>query len=245
MSSPRTGYTRSQWYAGQKLEVGRDNLLSTVDDKLHTKKRAVMAMGVRADTTFVVLYKKLTLLQYSGKDVEGVEATLDKYVLGFLDLIRKRYVSTEEEPRQLDLARRVSFFVMDFTTDIAFGRPWGCLDRDEDVDKWFESAAIVLPIVIMVATIPWLATLFSIPIIGRMVGPSDKDRTGPGKILAYGSITRLLSTISLIIVSRAVKETVRQRFELEDHEQKKDMMGSFIRHGISKDDVVAEAALQM
>ena len=44
---------------------------------------------------------------------------------------------------------------------------------------------------------------------------------------------------------RAVKEVVRRRFELKDHEQKRDMMGSFIRHGISREDVVAEAALQM
>jgi hypothetical protein len=74
---------------------------------------------------------------------------------------------------------------MDFTTDIAFGHSWGCMAKDEDVDKWFESATVVLPIVIMVSTIPWLARLFSIPIVGRFVGPSDKDKTGPGRILGY------------------------------------------------------------
>jgi hypothetical protein len=72
---------------------------------------------------------------------------------------------------------------MDFTTDIAFGTPWGCLANDEDVGKWFESATVVLPIVIMVSTVPWLAKLFSIPIVGKFVGPSEKDKTGPGRIL--------------------------------------------------------------
>jgi len=46
MSSARSGYTRSEWYAGQKLEVDHDNLFSTLDDKIHTKRRAQMAMGV-------------------------------------------------------------------------------------------------------------------------------------------------------------------------------------------------------
>jgi hypothetical protein len=38
-----------QWYAGQKLEVDHDNLISTVDDRLHTKRRAQMAIGVSTD----------------------------------------------------------------------------------------------------------------------------------------------------------------------------------------------------
>jgi hypothetical protein len=74
---------------------------------------------------------------------------------------------------------------MDFTTDIAFGNARGCIAEDEDVDKWFESAEIVLPLVILVATIPWLAKFFAIPIVGKFVGPSQHDKTGPGKILRY------------------------------------------------------------
>jgi hypothetical protein len=46
MSSARSGYTRAEWYAGQKLEVGQNNLLSTVDENIHSTKRAQMAIGV-------------------------------------------------------------------------------------------------------------------------------------------------------------------------------------------------------
>lgn len=42
-----------------------------------------------------------------------------------------------------------------------------------------------------------------------------------------------------------VKETVRKRFALDDHDQKQDMMGSFIRHGITRTEAVSEATLQM
>jgi hypothetical protein len=106
-------------------------------------------------------------------------------VLEFLDLIRRKYLSTTSELRPLDLARRVSFFAMDVITDIAFGSPWGCLPKDEDVDKWFETAELLLPNAIMVSTIPWLARLISIPVIGRLVLPSDKDKTGAGRLIGY------------------------------------------------------------
>lgn len=54
---------------------------------------------------------------------------------------------------------------------------------DEDVDKWFECAEIVLPNAIMFQTLPWMAKLFSIPVIGRMFMPSEKDATGAGKLI--------------------------------------------------------------
>jgi hypothetical protein len=62
-------------------------------------------------------------------------------MLEFIKLIKK-YASSPSnasENKPMDLARKVSFFAMDVTCDIAFGRPWGCLPRDEDVDKWFET----------------------------------------------------------------------------------------------------------
>ena len=47
MSSARSGYTKSEWYSGQKLEVDHDNVLSTLDDRVHATKRAKVAIGVR------------------------------------------------------------------------------------------------------------------------------------------------------------------------------------------------------
>jgi len=51
MSSARSKYVRSKWYAGQKFEVNHDNLFSTLDDNLHTKRRAQMAIGVSSFMT--------------------------------------------------------------------------------------------------------------------------------------------------------------------------------------------------
>jgi hypothetical protein len=100
-----------------------------------------------------------------------------------ISLVKRAYISSLSEVKPMDLARKVSFFTMDVTSDIAFGKPWGCLPRDEDVDKWFESNEIVLPNAIMFSTIPWMAKFFSIPMFGRMIMPSEKDSGGAGRLL--------------------------------------------------------------
>ena len=46
MSSARSNYTKAGWYSGQKLEVDHDNLFSTLDEKIHMRRRAQMAPGV-------------------------------------------------------------------------------------------------------------------------------------------------------------------------------------------------------
>ena len=108
---------------------------------------------------------------------------MDEYIVNYINLIKRNYISTAADLRPMDLARKMAFFTMDVTTDIAFGHCWGCLTKDEDVDKWFESNELILPNAIMVSTIPWIARLFAIPVIGRMVMPSDKDLTGAGRLL--------------------------------------------------------------
>jgi hypothetical protein len=83
----------------------------------------------------------------------------------------------------MDIARKVGFFPMDITCDVAFGEPWNFLGKDEDVNQWFQSNDIVLPNAMLFSTIPWLAKLFSIPIFGRMIIPSEKDATGAGRLI--------------------------------------------------------------
>jgi hypothetical protein len=169
----------------------------------------------------------LTAMQFSGKEIPGLESIIDKHIQSFVDLLRRKYISSTSEFKPMDLARKSAYFTMDVVTEISFDHCWGCLSKDEDVDKWFESNEKFLPISIMFSTIPWLAYIFSIPLIGRMVMPSDNDKTGPGRLLGI------------------IKEIVRDRLQVEGHEQQKDMMGSFFRHGITEQEAVTEASLQI
>ncbi|KAE8450470.1 hypothetical protein EG329_006200 [Mollisiaceae sp. DMI_Dod_QoI] len=209
MSSARSKYTKSRWYAGQKLEFGEDNLLSTLDEALHTKKRAQMASG------------------YSGKDIDGLEAMIDSHLLELMNLIRRKYLTIGSDFRPMDLARKSSFFTMDVITDIAFGRTWGCLSADDDVHSWFASMEIIIPNSIKASRIPWLTSLLHIPFFRKLVMPSEKDKIGPGRLIAV------------------TKEIVQKRFEEDDPGKHMDMMGSFIRHGVSRRDAVSEAMLQI
>lgn len=127
----------------------------------------------------------------------------------------------------MDFVRRISFFTMDVITEIAFGQSWGCLLVDADIGGWFASMELVMPNAFKASTIPRLADLVRLPFIGRFIMPSEKDKTGPGRMIAVA------------------KEVVRKRFAEDDPGRHRDMMGSFIRHGISQREAVSEATLQM
>jgi len=110
---------------------------------------------------------------------------MDSHILDFVKLIRRKYVTVGSKLKPLDMAQIASFLTMDVITDVAFGQTWGCLEKDEDVFNWFESMEQFLPIAIRTATIPWIANLFlfSIPFVGKMIMPSDKDEIGPEKLV--------------------------------------------------------------
>ena len=60
----------------------------------------------------------------------------------FIDLIRRKYISTPTEYRRFDLAQTMQFFTLDIITSLALSKPFGFLERDEDVYdyvKIFES----------------------------------------------------------------------------------------------------------
>lgn len=152
---------------------------------------------------------------------------IDRHLYQFLTLIRQKYITVGSNLKPMDLARKSGYWTMDVITDIAFGNPWGCLVHDEDIDRWFESMELQLPAVVRASTIPWLVKLFSIPILGRLVMPSESDPIGAGKLL------------------KVAKDIVESRFEEEDPGAKRDMIGSFIRHGVTRTEAVSEVTLQM
>jgi len=148
-------------------------------------------------------------------------------VLELVNLIKQKYITVESQLKPMDMARKASFFTMDVISDIAFSRSWGGLEKDEDVNKWFEAMEGATPTAITISTLPWLASFFSIPFIGKLIKPSAKDKTGMGRLLGV------------------VTEIVSKRFEMENPGQDRDMMGSFIRHGVTQNEAVSEATVQM
>lgn len=227
MSSARSKYTRSTWYAGQKMAYDlEDNVLSTRNEDLHNIKRSQMASGVRL-ITLTMARSCLSCIQYSGKDIDGLETMIDNHLHDLISLIRTKYLTIGSNYRAMDLARKASFFTMDVITDIAFGRSWGCLVADDDIGKWFAAMENVIPKRVKASKIQWLSSLLRVPIVRQFITSSDKDSTGPGKLVA------------------TAKDIVQKRFQEEDPGRHRDMMGSFIRHGVSEREAVSEATVQM
>jgi hypothetical protein len=50
MNSVRSGYVKSKWYSGNKLEADHDNVFSSIDEAKHAEKRSRMALGVGPHT---------------------------------------------------------------------------------------------------------------------------------------------------------------------------------------------------
>ncbi|KAF8851646.1 cytochrome P450 [Acephala macrosclerotiorum] len=178
MSLARSKYTRSPWYAGQKVDFDHNNIFSTIEEDIHNKKRSQMAIG------------------YSGKDIDSLETMIDGHILEFMNLTRTKYLTIGSNLKPMDFACKASFFTMDVLTEIAFEK--------------------MIPTVIKATKIPWLSSLLKIPFLRKLVMPSGKAQTGPGRLIA---------------VSREIVQS--------------DMMGSFIRHGVSRSEVASEIQLQI
>ena len=85
----------------------------------------------------------------------------------------------------MDLARKAQFVTLDIITDLAFGVPFGDIDRDEDVHLYIQSTEETMQAAIMLSTIPAMNSFINLPIIGDMIFPSSKDKTGPGRLIGF------------------------------------------------------------
>jgi hypothetical protein len=161
-------------------------------------------------------------------------------VRALVDLLQKKYISSGSDLRPLDLARKASFFTMDVITDIAFGSTWGCLKSDEDIGGWFEGTEQVMAAALWVSSFPLLNRLLNVPFIAKMVMPSDKDATGSGRLMGF--VGTFSSRVSLTTGS-IIKSIMEKRAQISGHENQRDMMGSFFRHGITSSVAATEASL--
>jgi cytochrome P450 len=137
--------------------------MSTTDDKLHQKRRAQASPA------------------FSGKEIES---TIDDHVNKFLSLIRRRYLSSETQTKVMDLATKVQYFALDVVMDIATGQPFEDLMNDKDMYDFLESSASSLPVIAMVAAVPWAGKLLQSRWIAPLVAPTASEY-GIGKVIEY------------------------------------------------------------
>src|SRR5690606_10285852 len=84
--------------------------------------------------------------QYSGKDNEALESSIDFHIAELINLIRRKYLSTETTYKPVDFAEKISFMTLDVISRIGFGEPFGSLLADRDVDGICDAGNKGLPI---------------------------------------------------------------------------------------------------
>ena len=208
MNAVRSPYTRSTWFnAATRVEPGKDHVFSQLDEEKHTKRRAQIASG------------------YSGKENLALESDIDVRVQELLNLIRSKYLSTTKESKPMDLGRKIQYFTLDVISTIGFGQEFGDIKADADLNDYIKSGEEGLTIVTLSIALG-LTPYLQWPPIARLLGPSEKDKSGFGKMLA---------TARGLIDARMTKSV----------EGRSDMLASFLRHGLSKDEIFTEAVFQI
>jgi cytochrome P450 len=163
--------------------------------------------------------------KYSGRENTHLEKSVDERLQEFLNLIRSKYLSSDRQIVPMDLARKVQYFTLDVISSVGLGKAFGMLQNDCDVDDYLQSTEEGLAIgnTALAMGFSWINQA---PIIGRFIAPSPKDNNGFGKMMA---------TCFRLVDERAASPT-------DEHS---DMLASFIRHGLSGDELRTEALEQI
>ncbi|KAH8205388.1 hypothetical protein TruAng_000467 [Truncatella angustata] len=180
-------------------------------------------MGTIIDTARHDRLKAKLLHGYNGRDNVSIEAMVDLQVTHLVDVIKRRYVSTKGDPKSFDLSQVIRYFTLDVITRLSYGEPFGFLDAEGDLYNYTNSVDRLIMALSLATDLPMLRwIIFSPLLIGFL--PKSTDDNGLGKVLG------------------TAKNIVKERFEKENSESP-DMIGAFMRHGITQPEAAAEGFL--
>ncbi|KAK2022788.1 cytochrome P450 [Colletotrichum zoysiae] len=158
---------------------------------------------------------------YSGRDVD-LEKIIDIQIAKFADVIRRKHV-TREKTDFADLSR---FFTLDVITRLAYGKEFGWVEASEDLYGYSADIGKAAALVATISDVTWLHPFARWNLINSKFKPSPEAKDGVGKVVGIG------------------REIIRKRFEV-DEKDARDMVGSFMRHGLSLSEIEDEALIQI
>ncbi|KAK4642772.1 hypothetical protein QC761_400540 [Podospora bellae-mahoneyi] len=167
---------------------------------------------------------------YNAKEVPSLESDIEHIISKLVSYIRKRCISEPRGPtRKVDFARISQFFTLDVITRVAYGKEFGYLDRNEDIFDWIRTIN---------DQAAWLGIMSDWPVVGKIltnkhvlavVGPEKKKKSGGG----VGGIMKM------------AEEIVAERFAPGAEKDRKDMLGAFVRHGVTQRECEVEVLFQI
>lgn len=226
-------WRRGPWFDSIRINPLVPNIVSERDPYKHNAMRRLMSAG------------------YAGKDVEGLENVVDERISEFIERIERHWISAPGHTRSFDIARRIQFFTIDTITHVCFGRPMGFVKSDMDKHSFIATIETQLPIVQHFSVILSLNTVLRwvamIRPLRRLVVPSSLDKNGIG--LVMGVRYCRLATIHLPITDWA-SQLQLSRKEINarlcaTESQKPDMLGSFMKRGLTPDQAEMEISISL
>jgi cytochrome P450 len=161
---------------------------------------------------------------YSGKENLTLEFDIDARVQELLQLISSKYLSGDTQSRPFDIGRKIQYFALDVISTVGFGEPFGDITADADLNDYIKSSEEGLTFV-KTSTALGLTRFFQWPPVARFLGPKETDKSGFGNMMG------------------SARQTIDTRFSKSLG--RSDMLASFVRHGLSKEEVFTEAMLQI
>jgi Cytochrome P450 len=132
--------------------------------------------------------------------------------------------------KPVDFARIAQYSILDVISDVAFGKPFGFLEVESDIYHYIDVQEIMLPLVEMFGILPFFRSMRQIGWIGKHFRPKPTDKFGLG---------RLMGVTSKIVDQRYAAVADAKA------EPKSDMLSSFIRHGMPKEQAKLETVMQV
>ncbi|KAK0631284.1 cytochrome P450 [Immersiella caudata] len=204
--SVKANYTKGLWFEFSRWDLERYSCIAMRDNESRKVRKGML------------------LPAWAGRYMVVMEGRVDSQVRSFLDLIKRKYTSTPAGVKAMDFGHRAQFYTLDVATSATFGKPWGFLEKDGDVEKYLETTEVITPMFGVLGTLPWLVYVMH-------AWPLNKLMPGEGDTVGFGRLMNLAG------------EAVRERVEMpggktEDSEY--DLIRGYLRNGVEPEDAVQE-----
>ncbi|KAI8624135.1 benzoate 4-monooxygenase cytochrome p450 [Xylariaceae sp. FL1651] len=163
--SVRSPYIRGSIYEASRFDPSSENLVSERDETNYNALR-------------------IKKPQFSGKDIDDLEHTVDSMVLKLLDL-RTQVVNFAEGANRIpmDLAGKAQYFTLDVMSTIEWGETFGNLEADCDVYGYIAMLSYGMPSMMVLCLFPTLLRILQSS-FARWLMPDDQEVVGFGKYVS-------------------------------------------------------------
>ncbi len=165
--SIKGGYTRGDWYDGDRFNPYHLAMFTTKDTALHDKLKAKLSPA------------------YSGRETPYLEDNVDEQVKNFVSLLRRKYAAPPggSDFTPLDFTRVTGCFSLDVISRVGLGKEFGCLEADRDIYGFYQMLEEHLPMIALSTEVPLIRSILYSSLGLKIFGPRETDPSGLGKMM--------------------------------------------------------------